>query len=84
MLMAWHPWCTQCRTVTVWEWTGTAADEGDEAAAWFSKYLEVPVRLVRWGGVGSSAGASSSAVAGAKQLQEAIKRGVRLVCSLHA
>lgn len=36
-----------CRTVTVWEWTGAAADEGDEAAAWFSKYLDVPVRLVR-------------------------------------
>lgn len=34
-------------TVTVWEWTGAAADEGDEAAAWFSKYLDTPVRLVR-------------------------------------
>jgi hypothetical protein len=34
--------------VTVWEWSGVAADEGDEAAAWFSKYLERSVRLVRW------------------------------------
>jgi uncharacterized protein YcbX len=31
----------------VWEWSGVAADEGDEAAAWFSKFLERPVRLVR-------------------------------------
>lgn len=38
--------CT-CRTVTVWEWTGAAVDEGEEAAAWFSKYLDTPVRLVR-------------------------------------
>lgn len=35
------------RSVTVWEWSGTAVDEGDEAAAWFSKYLDTPVRLVR-------------------------------------
>lgn len=35
------------RVVNVWEWTGVAADEGDEAAAWFSKYLDTPVRLVR-------------------------------------
>jgi hypothetical protein len=32
----------------VWEWSGVAADEGDEAAAWFSKYLGQPVRLVRY------------------------------------
>lgn len=32
----------------MWEWSGTAVDEGDEAAAWFSKYLDTPVRLVRW------------------------------------
>jgi uncharacterized protein YcbX len=31
----------------VWEWSGVAADEGDEAAAWFSSYLDTPVRLVR-------------------------------------
>lgn len=40
--------CFCCRSVTVWEWSGTAVDEGDEAAAWFSKYLDTPVRLVRW------------------------------------
>eukprot|EP00882_Tetradesmus_deserticola_P008434 GHRQ01008893.1.p1 GENE.GHRQ01008893.1~~GHRQ01008893.1.p1 ORF type:complete len:274 (+),score=117.08 GHRQ01008893.1:309-1130(+) len=37
----------QLKNVTVWEWSGVAADEGDEAAAWFSKYLGRPVRLVR-------------------------------------
>jgi uncharacterized protein YcbX len=35
------------RRVEVWEWTGNAADEGDEAADWFSRYLGKPVRLVR-------------------------------------
>eukprot|EP00775_Hariotina_reticulata_P009816 gene9816-9974_t len=34
-------------TVTVWHWTGTAVDEGEAAAAWFSQYLETPCRLVR-------------------------------------
>ncbi|KAF6263444.1 MOSC-domain-containing protein [Scenedesmus sp. NREL 46B-D3] len=38
---------SQLKNVTVWEWSGVAADEGDEAAAWFSKYVERPVRLVR-------------------------------------
>jgi uncharacterized protein len=35
------------RTVTVWDFTGTAADEGDEAAAWFTQLLGRPARLVR-------------------------------------
>eukprot|EP00878_Enallax_costatus_P016625 GHUV01017444.1.p1 GENE.GHUV01017444.1~~GHUV01017444.1.p1 ORF type:complete len:164 (+),score=52.90 GHUV01017444.1:522-1013(+) len=35
------------RSVNVWEWSGPAADEGDEAAAWFSKFLDKEVRLVR-------------------------------------
>lgn len=35
------------RNVTVWEWTGPALDEGDEAAQWFSQYLGLPTRLVR-------------------------------------
>jgi uncharacterized protein YcbX len=41
--------CTRVprRSVVVWEWSGVAADEGDEAAAWFSSYLDTPVRLVR-------------------------------------
>lgn len=39
--------CVCARPVTVWEWSGVAADEGDEAAAWFSAYLGKPVRLVR-------------------------------------
>eukprot|EP00878_Enallax_costatus_P004347 GHUV01004582.1.p1 GENE.GHUV01004582.1~~GHUV01004582.1.p1 ORF type:complete len:341 (+),score=87.36 GHUV01004582.1:522-1544(+) len=36
------------RSVNVWEWSGPAADEGDEAAAWFSKFLDKEVRLVRF------------------------------------
>lgn len=36
------------RTVVIWEWTGPALDCGDAPAAWFSEYLGVPVRLVRF------------------------------------
>eukprot|EP00199_Chlamydomonas_sp_CCMP681_P002747 CAMPEP_0119102294 /NCGR_PEP_ID=MMETSP1180-20130426/1081_1 /TAXON_ID=3052 ORGANISM="Chlamydomonas cf sp, Strain CCMP681" /NCGR_SAMPLE_ID=MMETSP1180 /ASSEMBLY_ACC=CAM_ASM_000741 /LENGTH=319 /DNA_ID=CAMNT_0007086549 /DNA_START=15 /DNA_END=974 /DNA_ORIENTATION=- len=39
------------RTVKVQEWTGQAADEGDEAAAWLTKALgDIPCRLVRYVG----------------------------------
>ncbi|KAF3663924.1 putative MOSC domain-containing protein 2, mitochondrial-like isoform X2 [Capsicum annuum] len=34
--------------VSVWEWSGSALDEGDEASKWFSKYLGKPSRLVRF------------------------------------
>ena len=34
--------------VTVWRHTTEALDEGDRAAAWFSKFLELRARLVRW------------------------------------
>ncbi|VFQ78059.1 unnamed protein product [Cuscuta campestris] len=34
--------------VSVWEWCGSAFDEGDEAAQWFSNYLGKPARLVRF------------------------------------
>ncbi|KAL7134779.1 hypothetical protein ABFS83_11G048700 [Erythranthe nasuta] len=34
--------------VSVWEWTGSAVDEGDLAAQWFSNYLGKPSRLVRF------------------------------------
>lgn len=34
--------------VSVWEWTGSAFDEGDAAAQWFSNYLGKPGRLVRF------------------------------------
>eukprot|EP00195_Chlamydomonas_chlamydogama_P008123 CAMPEP_0202902306 /NCGR_PEP_ID=MMETSP1392-20130828/16780_1 /ASSEMBLY_ACC=CAM_ASM_000868 /TAXON_ID=225041 /ORGANISM="Chlamydomonas chlamydogama, Strain SAG 11-48b" /LENGTH=238 /DNA_ID=CAMNT_0049589055 /DNA_START=34 /DNA_END=746 /DNA_ORIENTATION=- len=44
---------SQLRTVTVWEWTGSAADEGDDAAAWFSQALGTPCRLVRYLGTAS-------------------------------
>jgi len=34
-------------TVSVWKSEGPAVDEGDDAAAWFSKYIKADVRLVR-------------------------------------
>jgi uncharacterized protein YcbX len=34
--------------VTVWRHATQALDEGDRAAAWFSEFLELRARLVRW------------------------------------
>lgn len=34
--------------VSVWEWSGSALDEGNEAAEWFTNYLDKPSRLVRF------------------------------------
>lgn len=34
--------------VSVWEWSGSAVDEGAAAAQWFSNYLGKPSRLVRF------------------------------------
>ncbi|KAF7842930.1 mitochondrial amidoxime reducing component 2 [Senna tora] len=34
--------------VSVWEWSGSALDEGDEASEWFSDYIGKPCRLVRF------------------------------------
>ncbi|XP_039834653.1 mitochondrial amidoxime reducing component 2-like, partial [Panicum virgatum] len=34
--------------VGVWDWSGSAHDEGTEAAEWFSAYLGKPSRLVRF------------------------------------
>jgi uncharacterized protein YcbX len=36
--------------VSCWEWKGEAEDEGDAAAAWLTKYLGKPHRLVRYAG----------------------------------
>eukprot|EP00879_Flechtneria_rotunda_P009237 GHRR01009670.1.p1 GENE.GHRR01009670.1~~GHRR01009670.1.p1 ORF type:complete len:262 (+),score=80.80 GHRR01009670.1:281-1066(+) len=44
------------KRVNLWEWTGLAADEGNEAAQWFSRYLGKTVRLVRH--IGASQGGS--------------------------
>lgn len=33
--------------VSVWEWCGSALDEGADASNWFSKYLGKPSELVR-------------------------------------
>ncbi|KAL4318324.1 hypothetical protein GQ457_18G003930 [Hibiscus cannabinus] len=34
--------------VSVWEWSGSALDEGDEASKWFTKFIGKPSRLVRF------------------------------------
>lgn len=34
--------------VSMWEWSGSALDEGADAADWFSRYLDKPCRLVRF------------------------------------
>ncbi|KAL3520315.1 hypothetical protein ACH5RR_018464 [Cinchona calisaya] len=34
--------------VSVWEWSGSAFDEGNEASGWFSNFLRKPSRLVRF------------------------------------
>ena len=34
--------------ISVWEWTGSAWDEGAEASKWFSDYLGHPAKLVRF------------------------------------
>uniref|UniRef100_A0A453LN49 Molybdenum cofactor sulfurase middle domain-containing protein n=1 Tax=Aegilops tauschii subsp. strangulata TaxID=200361 RepID=A0A453LN49_AEGTS len=34
--------------VSVWEWSGSAYDEGAEAAEWLSSYFGKPSRLVRF------------------------------------
>ncbi|XP_071738484.1 uncharacterized protein [Rutidosis leptorrhynchoides] len=34
--------------VSVWEWSGSALDEGHEAAQWFTDFLGKPSRLVRF------------------------------------
>lgn len=34
--------------VSIWEWCGSALDEGAEASNWFTNYLGKPSRLVRY------------------------------------
>lgn len=36
--------------VTVWDWSGVAADEGQAAAAWLTSFLGLPARLLRYVG----------------------------------
>lgn len=38
----------ESRAVTVWKFTGLGIDCGDGAAEWVSRYLETPLRLVRF------------------------------------
>jgi hypothetical protein len=49
------------RRVTVWEWTGPAADEGDAAAAWLTSFLGRPARLVRYLGTSDAAARDAAA-----------------------
>lgn len=42
--------CEKVDGISVWEWSGSALDEGSEAANWFSTYLGKPARLVRFNG----------------------------------
>lgn len=39
---------TVLNDISVWEWSGSALDEGAEAAKWFSSYLGKTSRLVRF------------------------------------
>ncbi|KAJ9519225.1 hypothetical protein QJQ45_017881 [Haematococcus lacustris] len=56
------PAADNMRKVTVWEWTGHGLDEGEQAAAWFTQYLGVPSRLVRYlGNQGTAAAAEPGA-----------------------
>ena len=40
----------ETRAVTVWKFTGGGIDCGDAAAEWITKYIETPLRLVRFDG----------------------------------
>ncbi|KAH9616638.1 hypothetical protein KSS87_019786 [Heliosperma pusillum] len=40
--------------VSVWQWSGSALDEGADAAEWFSKYIGKTSRLVRFDSVSQS------------------------------
>lgn len=40
--------CDLIAGISVWEWSGSAFDEGTEASEWFSTYLGKPSRLVRF------------------------------------
>lgn len=40
--------CEVINGVSVWEWSGSALDEGAEASEWFSNFIGKPSRLVRF------------------------------------
>lgn len=39
---------SRIENASVWEWTGSALDEGPDAADWFTRYLGKTCRLVRF------------------------------------
>ncbi|GIL63004.1 hypothetical protein Vafri_17162 [Volvox africanus] len=67
--LARKPAC-ETRKVTVWEWTGIGMDEGADAAAWFSRYLGIPSRLVRYLGSSGANVETAAAAAGLPQQQQ--------------
>ncbi|WOK94734.1 hypothetical protein Cni_G03439 [Canna indica] len=40
--------CEVINDISVWDWSGSALDEGNDAFEWFTKYLGKPSRLVRF------------------------------------
>ncbi|OVA12746.1 Molybdenum cofactor sulfurase [Macleaya cordata] len=46
--------CEIINDITVWEWSGSALDEGAEASEWFSTYLGKSCRLVRFNAASES------------------------------
>ncbi|XP_031129529.1 mitochondrial amidoxime reducing component 2-like [Ipomoea triloba] len=52
--------------ISVWDWSGSALDEGDEAAEWFTKYLGKPSRLVRFHEASQTRAADPNYAAGHK------------------
>lgn len=42
--------CVEASQVEVWGWRGLAYSEHDAASDWFSEFLRMPVRMVRYGG----------------------------------
>ncbi|GIL69846.1 hypothetical protein Vretimale_10110 [Volvox reticuliferus] len=68
----------ETRKVTVWEWTGVGMDEGADAASWFSRYLGIPSRLVRYLG-STGMGVDAAAMAAGRPQQQQQQAGAAAV-----
>ena len=67
---------TELAPVTVWEWKGLGEDQGDAASNWFSTYLQVPCRLIRY--LGSRGNDSAPSDQQKEQEQVLASKTVRL------
>lgn len=67
--------------VSVWEWSGSALDEGDEASKWFSNYLGKPSRLVRFNEGILLSGHIDGFVTSAYKFPFVIHQNYRVVCN---